>query len=154
VTTLRRWTGLGYDIDVRVFLSYARADEKWARQIAALLTNSGLRVWDPEREVLPGDDLAAKLGKALRDSDAMVVLLSPEALESRWVRNEIESALGSERFRDRLVSVVLRPTKGIPWILQQLPHVRVTKDIGSVGEEILALLKKGELTTTSARAAR
>jgi hypothetical protein len=138
---------------VKVFLSYARPDEKWAREIATRLTKSGLQVWDPEREVLPGDDLSSKVSKALRDSDAMVVLVSPQAVESRSVRNEIEQALSSSQFRDRLVPVIVRPTKNMPWILREIPHFRMGKDVNQVTQQIVSFLsKKSERGAASAAA--
>jgi hypothetical protein len=140
---------------VQVFLSYAQPDASWARQIAKGLRESGLHVWDPELEILPGDDLSAKLGQALRDSDAMVVLVSPEAVESRWVRYEIEQALSSSRFRDRLVPVIVRPTRNMPWILRELPHLRMGKQVDEVTQQIVSRLgKKSEAPTAASASAR
>ncbi len=56
----------------------------------------------------------------MKSAEAMVVLLSPEAIESRWVSHEIEYALGAKRLQDRLIPVLVRPTKKIPWILREL----------------------------------
>ena len=55
---------------------------------------------------------------------AVVVFISPEAVESRSVSREIEYALGAKHLRGRLIPVVLRPTKDAPWILQSLQPVR------------------------------
>jgi hypothetical protein len=55
----------------------------------------------------------------------MVVLLSPAALTSAFVQREIEYALGDERFKGRLVPVVVRSVKEIPWILEKLDVLRI-----------------------------
>ncbi len=60
----------------------------------------------------------------------MVVLLTPDAMRSRWVRSEIEYALGEARFRGRLIPVVVgSPEKlrdeDVPWILWKLKTIRL-----------------------------
>jgi hypothetical protein len=130
---------------MKVFLSYALPDQRWAHKLGSRLEVAGLDVWDPEREILPGDNWGVKLGEALARSDAMVVLISPDAIGSRAVRNEIEFALGSARFSGRLIPVVVRPTRKIPWILKELPLVHL-KERGpaEVADQIAGLLKKGQ----------
>ena len=108
----------------KVFLTYARADEGAARELSASLQAAGFNVWDPEREILPGDEWTSSLKRALDTSDAMVVLLSPDAFQSRSVRQEVEYALVDERFSGRLIPVLVRETKDYPWILKSLNVIR------------------------------
>jgi len=44
----------------------------------------------------------------------MIVLLSPEAVQSPNVIHEIGLALGSEKYKGRVLPVLLRPTENIP----------------------------------------
>jgi len=113
---------------MKVFLSYADRDEKIARIIRTELEKGGFQVWDPVTNLAPGDNWALELGKALKDAQAMVVLLSPAALASNNVRREIEYALGEVRLKGRLVPAVIRPVKEIPWILETLKVVRIDSD--------------------------
>ncbi len=64
---------------MQVFISYAAADEVLARGLSETLRKSGLDVWD-RTEILPGENWAEKVSKALRESQAMVVLLTPNSL--------------------------------------------------------------------------
>jgi predicted nucleotide-binding protein len=70
---------------MKVFISYAHNDMPLAKRVTNALEQSGLDVWDAEREILPGDNWAKKIAKALEESDAMVVLLTPDALSSKTV---------------------------------------------------------------------
>jgi hypothetical protein len=79
---------------MKVFLSYSHQDDPLASKLAQALESEGIRVWYGGRDILPGDNWAQKIAKALADSDAMVVLLSHSALESPSVKREIEYALG------------------------------------------------------------
>ncbi len=115
---------------MKVFLCYAKPDEKLARRIGEGLSQTGLTVWDYRLEVQPGDLWAEKATEALRGSDAMVVLLTPDAVRSDQVRWEIEYALSSRAFKNRLIPVIVGgpdriPKKSVPWILWELQSVNV-----------------------------
>lgn len=105
---------------MRVFISYAPTDRAWAEDLFRELTNEGLDVWLDAKELLPGDNWYLEAGQALRDSDAMVVLLSPSAVEAESVQRDVQYALGSERFQDRVIPVVLEPSEKLPWILNRM----------------------------------
>jgi TIR domain len=92
---------------MKVFISYAQSDEKLAEKVGDILKKSGLTVWDYRRDILPGDLWSEKASQALRDSDAMVVLLTPEAARSKQVRSEIDYALTQNTFKNRLIPVVV-----------------------------------------------
>ena len=127
---------------MNVFLSYSEADRKWAEQLRSGLSEAGLEVWNPGRDMLPGSNWHLELGKALERSEAMVVLLSPDSVKSSSVLSEIEYALSASQFRGRLISVLLRPTEEVPWILQKLPFIRATRDVSETVQRITAALDK------------
>lgn len=117
---------------MKVFLSYTHNDSFLAKKITSALIKNGLDVWNAETEILPGDNWAEKISTALKQSDAMVVLLTPESLESRVVQREIEYALGDKSYNKRLIPVLVGseesvPAESIPWILQRLQIIRLSK---------------------------
>lgn len=126
---------------MKVFISYSHADEKWAGLLRQRLSSEGIEVWDPASEVSPGENWGLKYGKGLEASDAMIVLLSPDSAKSDVVRHEIDYALSSPRFRDRLVSVLVRPTADVPWILERQHFIRATKDVDKTVGEVTRALK-------------
>ena len=91
---------------MQVYLSYAYADRELARRVAAFLLDAGFTVWDAEQQIFPGDNWAEKIGQALKESSAMVVLLTPEALKSVYVRREIDYALSQKAYSHRLITVL------------------------------------------------
>jgi restriction endonuclease Mrr len=70
-----------------------------------VLRREGVPVWFSEWELKPSDSIADKIEHALAASDALVVLLSPAAVESSWVNRELDAFL-SRQLRDRAVSVI------------------------------------------------
>lgn len=124
----------------RVFLSYAQSDRRFAERLAKDLAAAGFAVWSGQ-DVLPGDNWARKTGEALDESDAMVVIVSPDAAKSEWVRREVEFALGSPRYAGRLIPVVITPTDEMPWILDRLRPVSVKKSGGEVSQQVIEALE-------------
>ncbi|UVT14677.1 MAG: toll/interleukin-1 receptor domain-containing protein [Nitrospira sp.] len=121
---------------MKIFLSYARHDRELAGRLAKQLEHKGYEVWDPERELLPGGEWTASLKRALADSDAMVLLLSPDSAESRWVTYELEYALSAKHLSGRLIPVLARPTKNLPWILRELQMIRGSDDVAKMSRQI------------------
>jgi TIR domain len=125
---------------MNVFISYSLEDGEFARKLISRLAKAGLEVWDAAAQVGPGDNWALKTGKALEKSDAMIVLISPASAKSHTVQKEIEYALTKERFQDRLIPVVVKPTTKYPWILEHMQMLR--GEPAEVSKRILSRLKK------------
>lgn len=128
---------------MKVFLSYAQADRDAARFLAEGLARFGHKVWDPADALFPGDNWALRIGKALQESEAMVVLLSPQAMRSDQVRQDIEYALRSAQYKGRLIPVLVKPTKDIPWILKRFPIVRFRRDRDEASRQVAEYVEHG-----------
>lgn len=124
---------------VKVFLSYASEDREWARKLVPFLEREGLDVWDPSSVLSPGDNWSLETGKALEKAEAMVILVSPAAAASDNLKRELEYALVTKKFRNRLIPVIVKPTKALPWILNQLEPEKGRPD--EVGERVARRLK-------------
>ena len=77
----------------RVFISYTHTDRDFAARLAVDLTRAGVNVWYDQWEILPGDSIVEKIDSALQWNDHLLIVLSPEATQSRWVAREINSSL-------------------------------------------------------------
>ena len=119
---------------MKVFLShsstYYRDDRDLIRKITDELKRAGMDVWDDSVEVLPGDNWAQVTSQALEESQAMVVLLTPESADSKWLHWDIEFALGNVAYKNRLIPVLIGdPNKfspeSIPWIFKHLKVINL-----------------------------
>jgi hypothetical protein len=126
----------------RVFLSYSIGDEREAAVIRDELRQNGLDVWwDAELPV--GSNWAMEIGRALQKSDSMVVLVSPGALASDLVSREIQHALSSENFRNRVFPVFIKdtPQEKLPGYFELLPKFDLTKSRTKGLREVVAAIK-------------
>jgi len=100
----------GYDL----FLSHNRADKAWVRELATRLANHSyngrpLRPWLDEQILDPGElGRNAELTTALDRSRLLVIVLSPEALASTWVKYELQYFLAT-RTLDEIIAIRRRP---------------------------------------------
>ena len=126
---------------MRAYISYAPVDAPLARELAGRLAEDGVEAWFPDRYLFPGDNWGLEIGKALEEAEAMIVLVSPEAAQSEWVRNDISYALGSLRYEDRLIPVVVRATEGMPGILRTFPQVPGDRGVEEIRRRVVEWLR-------------
>lgn len=74
-----------------IFISYSRPDEPIARQFADRFIEAGLDVWW-DSHLRSGEEWDRVIEQALRAAHAVVVLWSPDAVTSPWVRAEATAA--------------------------------------------------------------
>ena len=136
----------------QVFISSADTDATWARKLADQLRAADVDVWASSTDLLPGANFSAEIAKALDRAEALVVLISPAAMKSEWVRREIQHALGTERFGGRLIPVLVEPTPDddVPWILRTLQWATGTP--ARAAQQIIALLETPGKRETRAKA--
>jgi TIR domain len=101
-----RRLAFGYDL----FLSHNHADKDWVRELATLLAHHAyngrpLRPWLDEQVLDPGElGRKAELTTALDRSRLIVIVLSPEAVVSKWVQYELQYFLAT-RSRDEIIAI-------------------------------------------------
>ena len=132
---------------MKVFVSHTTEDADLARRVGKALEDAGFDVWDAARDVLPGDNWALEAGQALRDADAMVVLLTPAGVRSPFVRADLEYALGEKTFKGRLIPLIVGTPQEItdeelPWILKRLHTVRLERGDEEGLRRVASLLRE------------
>jgi hypothetical protein len=123
----------------RVFISYTHTDREFAARLAVDLTRAAVNVWYDQWEVAPGDSIVEKINNALRWNDYLVIVLSPEAIQSRWVAREINSSL-LQSLEGRSVTLipVLKEQCVLPVLIADLHYADFTQSYDSGFGALLA----------------
>jgi hypothetical protein len=79
-----------------VFISHTHADKPFVRRIGADLAALGARVWIDDAELNIGDSLMGRISVAIDEMQFLAVVLSPDAVASTWVQQELEQAMSSQ----------------------------------------------------------
>jgi len=77
---------------VRVFVSYASPDRAFAGRLVNDLKAAGAEVWWDVTGIDEGDFLD-KINEALRQCQWLVLVLTPNAIASKWVKIEVNAAI-------------------------------------------------------------
>ena len=78
-----------------IFVSYARKDKDFARRLISRLRESGRIPWQDIRNLRGGSEWQTAIDDALRNAEALVVVMSPQATKSQYVTYEWAFALGA-----------------------------------------------------------
>lgn len=102
----------------KIFISYSQSDQKEAKRLVAALRSTDIVGWLDAADIAAGASIPSAIRNALLESSAMVVLLSPSALQSNWVQFEIGAA---EALGKKIIPVIISGSlaeSGIPEILK------------------------------------
>ena len=92
---------------MKVFITHSHGNRPLVRQVVKTLKQAGLDVWDDEYDTYPSDNWAKVTGEALEQSDALVVLITPDALDSVIVHRDIGYSLTNIQFEYRVIPVLI-----------------------------------------------
>jgi len=87
----------------KVFITYSHDDVQWVKRFADALKKLAVNVWFDEWEIEAGDSLPAVMEKGLRESDAIIAVLSPDYCKRPSVFFELGAAFG---MRKRLIPIL------------------------------------------------
>jgi len=106
-----------------VFLSHSSKDKPFVRELAEFLEREGdIKVWLDEREIAPGQNIVSRIKEGL-DSDFILLVLSPDSMDSAWVQEEWTDAFWEQtnNRKTKLVGVLYRDCQ-IPKLLGNKKH--------------------------------
>lgn len=115
----------------QVFISYARVDARWANEIEQAITLWGYRSWMDRQRLGGGQNWTVELERAIAQSAALLVILTPAALASPMVRREYQQALACN------IPVILAQMSGTVTPPPELTHaprinMRRRRDAGAL----------------------
>ena len=108
-----------------VFLSHSSADREFTAKLANVLRRHGVPVWYSETDIQGAQQWHDEIGTALQRCDWFVVVLTPDAVASMWVKRELLYSLQQDRFDGRIAPVLFKSCNHdeLSWTLASLRMV-------------------------------
>lgn len=135
---------LGMD---RLFISHSSQDDAFVHDLRFALKDQGQEGWIDSRELRGGDPLWSEIQKAIEESSAFALVVSPASFQSDWVGDELTHALKVQKERGRanypVIPLALDGTKlGVfkKLIGEEPIHIDVSSDAGGVHAAMNAIL--------------
>lgn len=115
-----------------VFISYSHEDNQIANRIRGYLIERNYRIWY-DKDINPGEVWAEVIADAIVSSRVMIVLITPNSSNSKWVYREL--SIGILRQLDEkitLIPVVIGDVDNseLPSDLASIQFLRLKKDFG------------------------
>jgi formylglycine-generating enzyme required for sulfatase activity len=112
----------------QVFISHATQDADFAHRLADGLKQLGVRVWIAPESIPPGEGWVKAIERGLRESSHVVIVLTPAALESQWVRKETDVAIAQElKGRIKILPLDVKACE-VPLLLSSYQMVSLRRD--------------------------
>lgn len=77
---------------MKIFISHSSHDKWVARQISGLLEKDGHFTFLDEKDIKTGESIDSSIQQHLKDSDHLLILITPASLTSHWVFVELGGA--------------------------------------------------------------
>ena len=87
---------------LKIFISHSAKDKTLADRLAGDLRSAGVEVWYDSDEIVVGDTIVEKIAQGAH-CDSMIILLSPDAVASWMVKQELAMFLSEEHRRGHAV---------------------------------------------------
>ena len=126
---------------VEVFLSHSSRNGNFARRLADALAAHGIQTFVSKQRIRGAQQWHDEIGAALKRCDWFVVVLSPPAVSSTWVKHELMYALQSDRYRGRIVPVLYKTcdADSLSWTLTALQWTDFSRDFNAGCRDLLAI---------------
>jgi hypothetical protein len=123
-----------WDIMEKIFISYSRKDTDFVRKLAGDLESAGYDVWWDITDLRGGDDWVRNIPEAIKSSQYFIVVLTPNSIESDWVRKEYTQAL---TLRKKIIPIMLAQCS-VPFALNTINFVNFSE--GEYADNFIKLL--------------
>lgn len=113
------------------FISYSSKDQEFAERLHTDLQAKGVRVWFAPHDLPIGARIRPAIDESIRLHDKLLLVLSETSVSSKWVEQEVETALAKESeqegrtvlFPIRIDDAVLGSSAGWPALLKNTRNV-------------------------------
>src|SRR5215475_8098552 len=137
----------GFMISAHIFISHASKDDDFVKELRTALESHRLPVWVDSRALRGGAKLAPEIEQAIEAARQTIVVLSPNTINSPWVRKEIQQSLAVEKRRKedgyRVIPLLLpgvEPSALALWFDEEPVGVKVELKVGGVSEALPQIL--------------
>lgn len=126
-----------------LFISYSRNDSDFVDKLATQLVAHKVNVWLDRWEMHVGESLIDRIQTAITDASALLVILSPNSVDSAWCKKELNSGLIRELEERRIVILpVLIRDCAIPIFLREKLYADFRTDFDAGFKTILESVAK------------
>lgn len=123
---------------MKIFISYSRKDEKFARKLATSLSEQEVSLWIDVKDIPAGMKWSSAIQEGLDTCDVLILIVSPDALASTNVEDEWHYFMHKKK---PIVPLLWRPVEEMPFQLHRIQYIDFRKDYSSAFKKLWATLQ-------------
>ena len=108
-----------------VFLSHSSKDRDFVVRLVRVFKKYKIRYWYSARHISGAKQWHDEIGRALNRCDWFLIVLTPNAVRSQWVKRELLFALNEARYNERIIPLLRKPCKysRLSWTLPEFQFI-------------------------------
>ena len=116
-------------LPTEIFLSHSDRDRQFVEELVDMMRRHGLRVWYSRSNVLGGQQWHDEIGEAILRCDWFVLVLSPNAVGSTWVKKELMFSFYLKHLENKIVPLLHQSCdyKQLSWVLCLIQSIDFTQ---------------------------
>lgn len=127
----------------RVFLSHSSKDRGVVVRLAKILKRHKIEYWYSATHIVAAKQWHDEIGRALARCNWFLVVLTPDAVRSQWVKRELLFALNQGRYNQKIIPLLRKRCKysSLSWTLPEFQMVDFTGSFETGCRELLRIWK-------------
>lgn len=131
-----------------VFLSHSSGDQIFAIELAEMMRRHGIPVWFSKTNIIGAQQWHDEIGVALNRCDWFALILSPNSVESMWVKRELIYVLQQNRFENRIVPLLYQTCDfaRLSWVLPSFQIIDFQNNLDDGFRDLLRIWGLGYIS--------
>lgn len=126
----------------KIFISYVNQDRPITERLINKLSDLTISGWLDQADIAIGEEISSAIRKSIKESSAILVLVSPASIRNKWVQFEVSAA----QALDKVIIPIIINGKGIenklPPIIADIQYIDArNKSFDKVAAEIKDYIK-------------
>lgn len=131
------------------FVSYSSVDKDFVATLVRDLQRDGVEIWQDVSKIRAGEKVNQALSLAIQRHSLFLAILSPHALQSKWVARELEQVLQAAVSQHKVILPVVLGSvalENLPPQIEQVRLLRFDADPVSAYAELLASIREHRMS--------
>lgn len=114
----------------KVFLSHSSKDRAFVLRLTRMLDRHKVPYWYSATHIVGAKQWHDEIGRALNQCNWFLVVLTPNAVRSLWVKRELLFALNENRYNQKIIPLLYKGCKysRLSWTLSEFEFAEFTSD--------------------------
>ncbi|HVP55225.1 MAG TPA: toll/interleukin-1 receptor domain-containing protein [Candidatus Eisenbacteria bacterium] len=140
----------------KVFLSHSSKDRAFVLRLTKVLDRHRVSYWYSASHIFGAKQWHDEIGRALAQCNWFLVVLTPNAVRSHWVKRELLYALNEIRYNEKIIPLLYKPCNHsrLSWTLGEFEFADFVGDFEQSCQNLLRIWRIKYKPPSARRGAR